>query len=163
MEAAVREEWVKSSHPVGELQAAAALTRETEAPWAISVLTVDDDDADASLIIEALRRNPRVRHTYAACEPDRALVRLARGGLRPDLILLDIKMPMVDGFAFLDALRQIPTMAQTPVIFLTTSGYAQDVQRASQSDASGYIVKPDTFSEMRARIDGAIDRFVLDS
>ncbi|MBI1200421.1 MAG: response regulator [Phenylobacterium sp.] len=140
-----------------------ARARTTETPWTLSVLTVDDDDADASLITEALRRNERVRHTCSASEPDRALDDLVHGQLRPDLILLDIQMPRVDGFTFLRALREVPWMARTPVVFLTTSGYERDVKRAGQTDAAGYIVKPDTFREMRERIDDVIDRFVLES
>lgn len=135
--------------------------RETEFPWTLAVLTVDDDVADSSLIVEALRRNPHVREATAASAPEQALFQLAEGLLRPDLILLDIHMPRVNGFTFLRALRQAPWLARLPVVLLTTSGYAQDVERAQESDVLSYIVKPDTFDELRVRIDTVIRQMVV--
>src|ERR1700722_7646821 len=105
---------------------------ETPAPRAVdvSVLLVEDDPADAGLILNVLNRHPRVSAVSAANAPDIALIQLESGHLRPDLILLDIHMPRVNGFQFLERLRRIKAMAKTTVVFLTSSCRTTDVMEA---------------------------------
>jgi CheY-like chemotaxis protein len=125
--------------------------------WGLDVLVVDDDPADTALILAALNRNPEVTSARATDAPAFALRQLAVGGrLRPHLVLLDIHMPKLDGFTFLAALRRIPAMASVPVVFLTTSGLAADVTRTQDSSASLYVLKPNSNSELQARINGVI-------
>ena len=107
-----------------------------------------------------LKRHPHVSSTHASSQPVALLGQLTIGTLRPDLILLDIHMPRVNGFKFLEALREIPAMVSVPVVFLTTSALASDARTAAQSTAASYIVKPDTYQELHARLDGAIKRAV---
>jgi CheY-like chemotaxis protein len=128
--------------------------------WSVSVLVVEDDLADTSLILDVLRRHPNVAAAHATDAPDLALRQLAAGQLHPDLVLLDIRMPRLDGFEFLDRLRQIPEMFETPVVFLTTSALASDVIEAKHSSACSYIVKPETYDELKARLDKVITRVV---
>ena len=64
------------------------------------------------------------------------------GAHKPDLILLDIRMPGWDGFEFLDHLRKYPAAAKTPVIMLTALSKADDVERALKLGAVDYLVKP---------------------
>jgi CheY-like chemotaxis protein len=128
--------------------------------WSINVLLVDDDAADASLCLNVLKRHPNVSTAHAANAPDVALQQLASGHLQPDLILLDIHMPRIDGFGFLEALRRIPAMAAVPVVFLTTSALGKDVVTARHSSASFYIIKPDTYVELQDRLDAVIKRAI---
>jgi CheY-like chemotaxis protein len=90
--------------------------------------------------------------------PDVALFQLAQGWLRPNLILLDIHMPKLDGFTFLEALREIPRMQDTPVVLLTTSRHARDVELARERDVCSYVVKPDSYEELRARINSVVNQ-----
>jgi two-component system, chemotaxis family, chemotaxis protein CheY len=129
-------------------------------PWNINVLVVEDDAADTTLIVSALRRHPNVATASATNAPDLVLQQLNDGYLLPDLILLDIHMPRLDGFGFLKALRQIPAMAVVPVVFLTTSGLGKDVVVARSSSASSYLVKPDSYAELQTRLDEVIKRAV---
>jgi two-component system, sensor histidine kinase and response regulator len=125
--------------------------------WGLDVLVVDDDPADTALILDALNRNPQVTSARATAAPDFALRQFTAGSrLRPNLVLLDIHMPKLDGFAFLAAMRRIPAMATVPVVFLTTSGLASDVQRTQSSSAALYLLKPDSNSELQSRINGVI-------
>lgn len=126
--------------------------------WNISVLLVEDDAADTNLILDVLKRNASVCSAAATDRPELALRELAAGRSRPDLILLDIHMPRLNGFEFLGALRQIPAMAETPVVFLTTSGLGRDVTEAVHSSAVLYIVKPNTYAELQSRLDGVVKR-----
>jgi CheY-like chemotaxis protein len=127
--------------------------------WSLSVLLIDDDVADTTLILNVLKRHPSVTTALAANSPEFALRQLAAGRLmKPGLILLDIHMPRLDGFGFLKALRQIPAMKNVPVVFLTTSGLASDVAKTRDSSASLYVVKPDTYFELQARPNGVLRR-----
>ena len=128
--------------------------------WSLNVLLVDDDAADVSLILNVLKRHPNVSSAHATDAPEFALRQLAAGRLKPDLILLDIHMPRLDGFEFLGALRRIPTMATVPVAFLTTSCLAKDVMAAKSGSASLYIIKPDTYEELQASLNGVLRRAV---
>jgi DNA-binding response OmpR family regulator len=64
----------------------------------------------------------------------------------------------MNGFQFLEGLRKIRTMDETPVVFLTSSAFVTDVGRAIRSSARDYIVKPDTFEELETKLDVAIRR-----
>jgi len=59
----------------------------------------------------------------------------------PDIILLDILMPVMDGFAVLDALKKDKTMADIPVILLTNLGQKDDVKKGFEKGAVGYLIK----------------------
>jgi CheY-like chemotaxis protein len=126
--------------------------------WSLNILLVEDDLADTSLILNVLKRHPDVAAVHAFDAPIAALHQIAEGRQRPDLILLDIHMPRLGGFEFLQGLRRIPTAIAVPVVFLTTSGLGEDVRKYRESSASSYIIKPDTYSELQARMDGVIKR-----
>jgi DNA-binding response OmpR family regulator len=127
-----------------------------EAPR-LDVLLVEDDAADARLIQTALKRHPDIGNVAARNLPGRALLELSAGRLQPDLVLLDIIMPRLDGFQFLEVMRRVPAMANVPVVFLTTSAATRDIEKANDNAAFGYIVKPDSYEELEARI-GAVIR-----
>lgn len=65
-------------------------------------------------------------------------------------------MPQLDGFGFLKELRSIASMVRVPVVFLTTSGFGNDVREHSASSASAYVIKPDTYFELQTRMDVVI-------
>jgi CheY-like chemotaxis protein len=124
--------------------------------WSLSVLLIDDDAADTSVILNVLKRHPQVSAAYASDAPQFALRQLATGRLKPDLVLLDIHMPKVSGFAFLEEMRGIPSLVSVPVVFLTTSRLESDVTRAKEATASSYVVKPDGYLDLQARLNGVV-------
>jgi CheY-like chemotaxis protein len=128
--------------------------------WSIDILLVEDDAADASLILDVLKRHPSVKSALAIEAPDRALFDLAAGRLRPNLILLDILMPKLNGFRFIEGLRGIAGMQDVPVVLLTTSRLAKDVAQAKDAAVCGYIVKPDSVDELRTRLDRVIKQAI---
>jgi CheY-like chemotaxis protein len=114
------------------------------------VLLVDDNPDDVLLMKRAfssttIRAPLRVLHDGAA-----ALDYLAGNGEYadraahplPSLMLLDLKMPRVSGFAVLEWLRQQPGLKRLPVIVLTSSQQESDINRAYDLGANSYIVKP---------------------
>jgi CheY-like chemotaxis protein len=128
--------------------------------WRVNVLVVDDDPADTQLIARALRNNRDVREVVTCNSPFKTLQDLEAGRIVPTIVLLDIRMPQIDGFGFLERMRQIPAMADTPVVFLTTSALWKDVRQANDCVISGYIVKPNSYDELKTRLDAIINKVV---
>jgi two-component system, cell cycle response regulator DivK len=62
--------------------------------------------------------------------------------VHPDLILLDIQLPVMDGYAVAQALRRSPGLAETPIVALTSYAMPGDREKALQAGCSGYIEKP---------------------
>jgi DNA-binding response OmpR family regulator len=124
--------------------------------WNLNVLLIDDDIADTCLILNVLKRHPQVSAAHATDAPEFALRQLEMGRLKPDLVLLDIHMPKVSGFTFLEEMRHIPSMETVPVVFLTTSCLESDVMRAKGATASSYVIKPESYLELQARLNGVV-------
>ena len=82
----------------------------------------------------------------------------AAGRDRPDVIILDVMMPLVDGFAVLGRLRANPDLRTIPVIMLTARGEERDVLSGLQAGAADYIVKPFSLKELLARVEVALRR-----
>ena len=78
-------------------------------------------------------------------------------GEKPDLILLDINMPVMNGREMLERLRNHPDLKDTPVIMLTALCEAQDIATVSSYGISDYITKPFDFTELMEKIANALE------
>ena len=76
----------------------------------------------------------------------------------PDLILLDVIMPLMDGLEMLEALRRRPECADIAVIMLTARSQTQDIARAKSCGIEDYIVKPFDLSELLEKIENVTER-----
>jgi DNA-binding response OmpR family regulator len=76
---------------------------------------------------------------------------------KPDLILLDVMMPVMDGFQVLKKLKANLDTKGIPVIMLTAKSQERDVVTGLESGAEDYVVKPFSFPELLARINGALE------
>ncbi|HUI25154.1 MAG TPA: response regulator [Candidatus Kryptonia bacterium] len=114
------------------------------------ILLVEDDDGHARLLERTLRRAGLGHRIVRVADGQDALDYLAvADGLadtdqhpRPGLILLDIRMPRLDGFEVLAHVRSDPVHRHTPIIMLTSTDNQHEVNRAYELGASGYVVKP---------------------
>ena len=113
-----------------------------------TVLVVDDAPDNIDVLTGALWERFRVR---AALSGERALV-IAGTDPRPDLILLDIMMPAMDGYEVLRRLKADPASAAIPVIFVTALGDHADEQLGLELGAVDYITKPISPAVVRARV-----------
>lgn len=101
------------------------------------ILFVEDDDALASVYIVRLEAEGFVVQRVANGEDALA----AAVGFKPDLVLLDVMMPKVDGFDVLDILRNTPETANLKIIMLTALSQESDKQRAESLGVDDYLVK----------------------
>ncbi len=111
------------------------------------MLVVDDEPLNVSLLSQLLR--PEFRVLGALSGPS-ALALLATE--QPDLILLDVMMPGMDGYAVLRQLRDAPATAEIPVIFVTALGAEFDEEHGLALGAADYIIKPVKPAVLLARV-----------
>ncbi|MBF0374112.1 MAG: response regulator [Alphaproteobacteria bacterium] len=109
------------------------------------VLLVEDDPADAGLVKAALAAGRFYCAVDHARDGRQALERLEQAverGCLPDLVLLDINMPRMNGHEVLAAIKANPALGKLPVVMLTTSEVERDVQAAYRAGAAGFVTKP---------------------
>lgn len=114
---------------------------------AVKILLVDDNPGDIRLTREALKEGNIHHHLRIAMSGDEALTMLrhSRSDERaplPDMILLDLNLPGKSGLEVLAEIKADDVLKKIPVVMLTTSGDAQDIQTAYDCHANCYIVKP---------------------
>lgn len=102
------------------------------------ILTVDDSKTIRMIIQRAFRA-----HDCTFCEAANGEEGLAKAAAeKPDLIILDITMPVMDGITMLGKLREDPAIKATPVIMLTAESGAENVANIAKLGISDYLVKP---------------------
>lgn len=106
----------------------------------LAILHVDDEPDIREVAAFSLDLDPGVSLTTA--ESGEAALQLLEGGLRPDVILLDVMMPRLDGPGTLSRLRHLPGLDRTPVIFMTARVQSSERDRYLELGAIGVITKP---------------------
>ena len=120
-------------------------------PAVATVLVADD-----SPTVRVLVRLELEAAGYAVVEAEdgrQALEAVSGGGV--DVVLLDVEMPVLDGFATIDALKGDPRTADVPVVFLTSRGASDDILEALRRGAHDYVRKPPEAAELLARVGAA--------
>lgn len=113
-----------------------------------TILIVDDAPENLTVLTELLLPNYRV----LAANSGEACLRIAASEPVPDLILLDVMMPVMDGYAVLAQLRENPVTSEIPVIFLTALDDAVSEERGLQLGAADYVAKPIRPTVLLARV-----------
>lgn len=113
------------------------------------ILLVDDNPNDVELALTALQENTDRCDVLVAGSGAEALALLGNPGPLPDLILLDLNMPQMDGLAVLDAVRGGCRTRSVPVVILTTSNEVRDIRASYAHGASAYVIKPLDFLRFR--------------
>lgn len=131
----------------------------------IEVLLVDDDPGDVLITREALVGSKLVHNLHVVDNGERAVDFLRRQGdyhdvPRPDLILLDLNLPRLDGREVLARIKGDESLRQIPVVVLTTSDAEEDVLRSYDLHANAYVTKPVEFEAFIAVV-RQIDDFFL--
>ena len=122
----------------------------------LRVLLVEDTEADAYLIGKALASNSKVTKVVRARDGVEALDLVDTGKFRPDLAIVDLKMPRKDGFSLLLELKARVT-AEFPSFVLTSSRSGADTLRARKRGAVKFVTKPNTLEKLSVVVNQIVD------
>ena len=116
----------------------------------IEVLLVEDDPGDVMMTREAFQDYKLRNELHVVSDGAEAMAFLRQEGEyagrpRPDLVLLDLNLPRMDGRQVLEAIKSDPELASIPVVVLTTSENEDDVLRSYSLHANAYVTKPVDF------------------
>jgi CheY-like chemotaxis protein len=106
----------------------------------LSRILVVEDELDIQKVIRMSLKARGVREIMVADDGEECLAMVEQ--VQPDLILLDVSMPKLDGFETCRRLKKNPETRAIPVIFLTASSQRGDEQTGMEAGASGYLIKP---------------------
>ena len=121
----------------------------------VEILLVEDNPRDAELTLHALRENNVINHVEMVADGAEALDFIfCKGNYTyrspdniPKLILLDLKLPKIDGLEVLQTLKSDPKTKKIPIVVLTSSSEERDVVESYKLGVNSYIVKPIDFQQ----------------
>ncbi len=128
----------------------------------VKVFLVEDSTTDIELASLALERGRIPTVIETALNGIEALKALEEQESLPDLVLLDLKMPKMNGHEFLESINSVPELASLPVVIVTTSDLDSDRQRAHELGAHAYITKDSNFVLFQEMLEGVMAEFVRD-
>ncbi|SCG16860.1 Response regulator receiver domain-containing protein [Micromonospora echinofusca] len=140
-----------------------------DAPSPVRILVVDDDPGDVLMIEEALADSDVDKVIDVVSDGQEAMEFLRREGRhpdarRPDVILLDLNMPRMDGRQVLGEVKGDEDLRTIPIVVLTTSNADTDIVGSYTLQANAYVTKPidlDDFNDVVRRIDEFFGRVVV--
>jgi len=135
-----------------------------------AILLVEDNPADVKITQRALRESAFPVELLVVRDGEEAVEYLLRQGPHagdpvwrsPDLILLDLNLPKLNGLQVLQRIRSTPQLHNVPVVVLTTSKRQEDIQQTYAAGANTYIEKPQEFARF-VQVLQTIQRYWLDT
>ena len=122
--------------------------------WKKKRIVVADDDED---ILASIKETLDNVYTVFTALDGREAVEIVKK-IKPDLVILDVLMPDMDGFEACRMIKKDKLLTHIPVIFLTAKNQVEDTERGFQSGADSYMVKPFSPLKLLEKIGGMIDR-----
>ncbi len=129
------------------------------------ILAAEDDPNDLELLRHVIGENG-VEVDFQSADDGEQLIQYLQGGGQfadralhpvPDIVVLDLKMPRMNGFEVLQWLRHEPGLARIPTVVLSGSGLESDIEEAYRLGANTYFTKPGQLAELRKIIGALID------
>lgn len=120
----------------------------------LNILLVEDDDGQALLIEETLKKHLVIKKIYRQKDGEEAVFFVRQQAPVPDLILLDIKIPKIDGHGVLQNLKNDKRFRSIPVIIISSTSDQREINYCYQMGITGYITKPVSYEELGLKIKG---------
>ena len=130
---------------------------------AIEILLVEDNPGDVILTQEAFSDAKISNNLHVTRDGEEALAYLRKekgyeNAIRPDLILLDLNLPKIDGREVLDTIKNDDSLKRIPVVVLTSSEAEQDIIKTYNLHANSYVVKPINLNQF-VKVVSAVENF----
>lgn len=113
------------------------------------LLLIDDDEDDRLLFKLALQEAAPFVQCHTAQDDEEVYSLMSEGKQLPDIIFLDLNMPVKSGWDFLQEFKDDERLRNIPVIIYSTSSSPRDIERARELRALCFLVKPDDFGELK--------------
>jgi CheY-like chemotaxis protein len=110
------------------------------------VMMIDDDEDDRDLFLTIVRKQHPDLSLSTAINGEDAMRKLRNANSPPDLIFLDLNMPLMNGRQFIEAIKQDAKLQQIPIVILSTSSDSATISEMKLLGAVDFITKPDKYS-----------------
>ena len=127
----------------------------------LSILLIEDDRIEVMKLKRVLSKNQLKHQLNEAKNGEEALEILRDKSKLPDIILLDLNMPKINGIEFLKILKNDPVLKYIPTVILTTSSNHNDVKQCYEIGIAGYILKPLKYEDYVDKINGLLEYWSL--
>jgi len=122
---------------------------------ALNILLIEDDHIEVMKFDRTLSKL-NSKHNLIKCNNGEQAIRVLRNGLVPDIILLDLNMPKLNGVEFLKLFKEDERFKYIPIIILTTSNNQKDLKDCYEIGIAGYILKPLKYEDYVIKIDSLL-------
>ena len=123
----------------------------------LKILLIEDDTIEVMKLERAIAKLAMDHELVKARDGEEALAVLKNESLLPDIILLDLNMPKINGLEFLSMLKSDKELRFLPTVILTTSANRKDMLTAYEIGVSGYIIKPLKYEDYVAKIKAVLE------
>ena len=120
---------------------------------------IDDDIDDQEIFLSVVQDVAPPVRCYTASNGQEGISKLASGAVKPDLIFLDLNMPLMNGKQFLEECHHLDECRHIPVVILTTSSDKRSMEEARELGARDFVTKPDKFSDWNVVIKAKINAY----
>ncbi|HBT10585.1 MULTISPECIES: response regulator [Leeuwenhoekiella] len=127
----------------------------------LSILLIEDDRIEVMKLKRVLSKEALNHKLIEAKNGEEALTLLRDKSILPDLILLDLNMPKIDGIEFLKILKADETLKYIPTVVLTTSSNHNDVKQCYEIGIAGYVLKPLKYEDYVTKLSGLLNYWSL--
>ncbi len=125
------------------------------------ILLIDDDADDQEIFEAALQSSSASVQYQSVSSAVSALDQLNTGELSPDIIFLDLNMPVMDGRRFLTELKKHELLKPIPVVVISTSSHPETISSVKALGAAGFVTKPSSFDELVTILDDLLSNNAL--
>ena len=113
-----------------------------------NILLIDDDEEDQEIFLAAVEEVSPATGCTCLSDATGALASLTAKDIRPDVIFLDLNMPVMNGRQFLQRIKQSTLLEDIPVVIFTTSSDPATIQQMKDMGAHDFITKPSSYDEL---------------